>query len=322
MILLAGRASRGARRIIPAIAGVLSLLTASVGLAERMQAAELVGATAGELGVSAEGSANYSIEIAVPPGTTGVQPKLSLNYDSQAGNGALGVGFSLGGLSAISRCGKTLPIDSTISTVDYSANDRFCLDGQRLVPVSGSYGADGTGGKFVNGAVTAAFARMFNDEMHRIDITCGAAAGGAAAMCIGTAAAGVSCPATGATCAIAPSAAVACASGVTAAIAVCSIANSSGGGSIIRVHGNSAASMQGTEVYYLINNITGAIDKIGITSYPGTRYSQAYLDGEYVTYSPQAQYTWRYIAMVDEQLRLLNYQIEHGQLPRLNKILR
>jgi RHS repeat-associated protein len=50
-----------------------------------------------------------------------------------------------------------------------------------------------TGGKFVNGAVTAAFARMFNEEMHRSDATCGAAAGGAAAMCIGTAAAGVSC---------------------------------------------------------------------------------------------------------------------------------
>jgi hypothetical protein len=106
--------------------------------------AEVVGATAGELGVSAEGSANYSIEIAVPLGTTGVQPKLSLHYDSQSGNGVLGVGFSLGGLSAISRCGKTLPIDSTITAVDYSDNDRFCLDGQRLVPLSGSYGADGT----------------------------------------------------------------------------------------------------------------------------------------------------------------------------------
>lgn len=179
-----------------------------------------------------------------------------------------------------------------------------------------------TGGKFVNGAVTAAFARMFNDEMHRSDATCGAAAGGAAAMCIGTAAAGVSCPATGATCAIAPSAAVACAGAVTAAIAVCSIASGSGGGSIIRVHGNSAASMQGTEVYYLINNITSAIDKIGITSYPGSRYPQSYLDAENVRYVPQTQYTWRYMAMVDENIRLVHYQIEHGQLPRLNRTLR
>jgi virulence plasmid B protein len=167
MILLAGRASRGARRIIPAIAGALSLLITLVGLAERAPAAELVGATAGELGVSAEGSANYSIEIAVPPGTTGVQPKLSLNYDSQAGNGALGVGFSLGGLSAIMRIAASAIVGGTSSVL--------------------------TGGKFVNGAVTAAFARMFNEEMHRSDATCGAAAGGAAAMCIGTAAAGVSC---------------------------------------------------------------------------------------------------------------------------------
>lgn len=66
-------------------------------------------------------------------------------------------------------------------------------------------------------------------------------------------------------------------------------------------HGNSAASMQGTEVYYLINNTSGEIDKIGITSNPSERYSDAYLRAENVTYVPQAQYVWRYPAMVDEK---------------------
>ena len=124
MVRYAGRSAQHVGRVTC----VLSLLIWLAGLPEGAHAVEIVGATAGELGVSAEGSANYSIEIAVPPGTTGVQPKISLRYNSQAGNGGLGVGFSLGGLSAITRCGKTLPIDSTITAVDYSSNDRFCLD--------------------------------------------------------------------------------------------------------------------------------------------------------------------------------------------------
>jgi hypothetical protein len=84
----------------------------------------------------------------------------------------------------------------------------------------------------------------------------------------------------------------------------------------------SADSMIGTEVYYLINRASGAIDKIGITSYPETRYPQSYLDAENVGYFTQAQYTWRYAARIDENIRLVHYRIEHGQLPRLNKTMR
>lgn len=87
-------------------------------------------------------------------------------------------------------------------------------------------------------------------------------------------------------------------------------------------HGNSANSMQGTEVYYLINNDTGAIDKIGITSYGEDRYPQSFYDAENVTYVPQAQHTWRYAAMVDENIRLTFYVVENGQLPRLNLVTR
>lgn len=89
-----------------------------------------------------------------------------------------------------------------------------------------------------------------------------------------------------------------------------------------KVHANSASSMQGTEVYYLINNDSGAIDKIGITSYPGTRYSQSYLSAENVRYVTQAQYISRYAAMVDENIRLVTYLGVNGQLPRLNKVTR
>lgn len=102
-----------------------------------------IGATPGSFGVSSYGQATYSIPIAVPPGRNGVEPKLAINYDSSAPNGTMGVGFALNGLSRISRCGKTVDNDGTSGSVNIDANDRFCLDGRRLVAIAGVYGSDG-----------------------------------------------------------------------------------------------------------------------------------------------------------------------------------
>lgn len=98
----------------------------------------------GSFGVSPGGAATYSIPIKVVPGTAGMVPSLSLEYNSQYGSGFVGVGWSLAGLPAVSRCPQTLVQDGTITNVNFNANDRFCLDGQRLVAISGTYGADGT----------------------------------------------------------------------------------------------------------------------------------------------------------------------------------
>ncbi|NPU14549.1 hypothetical protein HL666_27630 [Bradyrhizobium sp. 83002] len=97
----------------------------------------------GGVSVSPTGAANYVIPLAIPPGTGGLAPSLSLNYSSQKGNGLLGIGWGLGGLSAIDRCPRTLAQDGVSGGVRYDTNDRFCLSGQRLVAVSGAYGADG-----------------------------------------------------------------------------------------------------------------------------------------------------------------------------------
>ena len=99
--------------------------------------------------VSDLGAAGYAIPIQIPPGTTGMVPKLSFSYSSLGTNGNAGVGWALSGLSAITRCSQTITTDSTVGGVRLDANDRFCLDGQRLVQVigtgypSGAYGADG-----------------------------------------------------------------------------------------------------------------------------------------------------------------------------------
>ncbi len=73
-----------------------------------------------------------------------MEPKLSLEYNSQSGNGLLGMGWSLGGLSAIARCPRTLAQDGVKGGINYDSNDRYCLDGQRMMAISGIYGANGT----------------------------------------------------------------------------------------------------------------------------------------------------------------------------------
>lgn len=118
----------------------------AVGVATIMlsQAAYAVFFTPGQFGVSPTGAANYSIPIALPPGTGGMAPSLAINYNSQGGNGHLGIGWSLSGLSAITRCPKSVAQDGVKSPVQYTTADRYCLDGQRLVAVAGAYGANGT----------------------------------------------------------------------------------------------------------------------------------------------------------------------------------
>ncbi|WP_444895184.1 RHS repeat-associated core domain-containing protein [Microbulbifer sp. SSSA005] len=103
------------------------------------------GTLPGEFRVSESGAATYSIPLSLPAGTAGVAPQFSLNYSSQRGNGLLGHGWQLGGLSSISRCRQTLGQDGDNSSITWGAEDRFCLDGQRLLLVNeGNYGAPGS----------------------------------------------------------------------------------------------------------------------------------------------------------------------------------
>ncbi len=95
----------------------------------------IVGNTPGKFQVSPSGAATYSIPIQVPPGINGMQPNLSLNYNSQAPDGLLGLGWSIGGLSVISRCPTTKVQDGFIDGVDFDNNDKYCVDGQRLLVV-------------------------------------------------------------------------------------------------------------------------------------------------------------------------------------------
>jgi RHS repeat-associated protein len=108
--------------------------------------AQVAGYTPGEFSVDPTGAATYRIPLTVPRGTAGMQPDLALLYHSRAGNGQLGVGWSVSGLSAITRCPAIRDAEGVTHAggVTLSPSDRFCLDGQPLRHQAGSYGADGT----------------------------------------------------------------------------------------------------------------------------------------------------------------------------------
>ena len=98
------------------------------------------GTLPGKSSVDPDGAARYTMPLWVPPGRNGMQPDLTLSYNSRTGNGPMGVGWSLPGFSEIQRCHLNHAIDGKLGPITFDAKDPFCLDGQRLMLVSGVHG--------------------------------------------------------------------------------------------------------------------------------------------------------------------------------------
>ncbi|MDQ1813295.1 Ig-like domain-containing protein [Massilia sp. CCM 9210] len=96
------------------------------------------GTLPGSLTVGKNGNAEYVVPLAVPPGTGGMAPSLTLNYSSEGSNGMLGLGWSLGGLTTINRCPKTIAQDGVPGRISFDNADRLCINGQRLVRSDGA----------------------------------------------------------------------------------------------------------------------------------------------------------------------------------------
>ncbi len=90
----------------------------------------------GSLQVGASGNASYSVPVDVPPGIRGMQPNLSIAYNSGATNGIVGWGWNVSGLSRIHRCSASLVRDGYRSSTQDGDDFKMCLDGQRLVETS------------------------------------------------------------------------------------------------------------------------------------------------------------------------------------------
>ncbi|WP_437775752.1 RHS repeat-associated core domain-containing protein [Sorangium sp. So ce1097] len=93
------------------------------------------GTIPGTFSISSTGEAVYTMDLTTVPSRAGMGPRLQLVYRSDGGDGVLGAGFSVAGLSAITRCPSTLAQDGEIRGVRYDGDDKLCLDGKRLVPV-------------------------------------------------------------------------------------------------------------------------------------------------------------------------------------------
>ena len=143
-----------APRSIPGLLGVATLaielavglvVGLAVGLAAPVHTANAaaVGRLTAEFGVDAAGAATYGVPITVAPGLGGLRPNISLRYSSHDGDGLAGMGFTIGGLSRISPCPKSIAVDGRTEGIRFAAGDRYCLDGQPLILISGSYGTEG-----------------------------------------------------------------------------------------------------------------------------------------------------------------------------------
>lgn len=99
----------------------------------------VVGGAKGSFGVNEYGQAVYEFPLEFPGGRGGMTPELSLIYNSSGGDGILGPGWSLGGLSVISVTHGNGYYDGSADEsigLDYK-KDTYTLDGQRLIPITG-----------------------------------------------------------------------------------------------------------------------------------------------------------------------------------------
>jgi RHS repeat-associated protein len=100
------------------------------------------GLITGAFNVSATGAATYTIPIEVPAGVGGMQPSVAIEYNSQGGNGTVGWGCNLTGISAITRAPKNIYYDGLAKGLTHSTDEAYLLDGQRLILYSGTAGTN------------------------------------------------------------------------------------------------------------------------------------------------------------------------------------
>ena len=99
--------------------------------------------TQGSIEVNGGGQLQFNLPIALPPGVKSVAPQINFIYTSGSGNGIAGYGWSMSGVTSITRIGKTIDKDGELKAIQLDNTDYYSFNGQRLILKSGTYGADG-----------------------------------------------------------------------------------------------------------------------------------------------------------------------------------
>ena len=116
-------------------------------------------------GVSPSGAYTVNVPIEVYPGIGDAQPQISLSYNSQQGNGLLGVGWNLDGISTITTGYWSLYYDGTTkrpaTSILADTNDALYLDGVRLVTSGSGYVTVTGNTKVTRTATTGSYVNTF-----------------------------------------------------------------------------------------------------------------------------------------------------------------
>ncbi|WP_165828262.1 RHS repeat-associated core domain-containing protein [Chryseobacterium phosphatilyticum] len=99
--------------------------------------------TKGRIEVNGGGQLQFTLPIALPPGIKTVAPQVNLVYTSGSGNGIAGYGWTLMGITSISRMGRNIDKDKEAKEIKMDYSDYYSFNGQRLILKSGEYGKDG-----------------------------------------------------------------------------------------------------------------------------------------------------------------------------------
>lgn len=75
--------------------------------------------------ITSTGAFTYRFPIQIPAGTAGMNPELSLVYNSSGGNGIVGMGWAIGGLSVITR--------DTSYPIYFDDRDHYLYNGEKLI---------------------------------------------------------------------------------------------------------------------------------------------------------------------------------------------
>ncbi len=99
--------------------------------------------TRGNIEVTKGGQLQFSLPLDLPAGVKSVAPSIDLVYTSESGNGVAGYGWSISGITAITRIDKNMDNAEEVKGIQLDYSDYYSFNGQRLILKSGEYGKDG-----------------------------------------------------------------------------------------------------------------------------------------------------------------------------------